>query len=79
MPNKRLDISLLTILYDKRNRENKVISLNTKNKGFTSMNKIDLVDNNNISVSDLSREKLQLKGNSISVLDNNHICICMTL
>ena len=30
-----------------------------KNKGFTSVNKIDLVDNNNIGVSDLSRKKLR--------------------
>ena len=35
------------------------------------MNKIDLVDNNNIGVSDLSRKKLHIKCKSI--LDNNYV------
>ena len=41
------------------------------------LQKIDLVDINNIGLSDLSRKKLHLKDKDISIVDNNHICICI--
>ena len=70
-PKTEIALSNIIIRTDKKNMAKKINDLNKAIKDFCGKKNIDLIDNSNIDISNLSKRKLHLSQNGLNLLTKN--------